>query len=367
MKPRFIAFYLPQYHPIPENDNWYGKGFTEWTNVAKAKPLFKGHYQPHIPADLGFYDLRLKETRMAQAQLAKDYGIEAFCYWHYWFGNGKRLLETPFNEVLKDKDVDFPFCLAWANHSWEKKMWHNQEGNQLIVEQKYGGEEDYKEHFYTLLPAFKDERYVKVDGKILFVIYNPFGSNELPKMMRLWRSLAKKNGLNGFHFVGKTFYNERKNELLNMGFDSVYNETMLSIHHKLSVYDKVKKMFSRKVLKRPTVFQYKQAAKYLVTDDSKEETTIPVIVPNWDHSPRSGSNGFIFHNSKPKYFKSVVEQAIENTKDKPEEKQLIMVKSWNEWGEGNHLEPDLKYGTGYLQVIKESLIEFEEEQRRRYL
>ena len=154
-KARVIALYLPQFHPIPENDAWWGKGFTEWTNVAKAKPLFKGHYQPHIPADLGFYDLRLPEVREAQAELAREAGIEGFCYWHYWFGNGRRLLERPFNEVLESGKPDFPFCLAWANHSWSSNSWKKGfalQKNTLLLEQTYPGEQDYIDHFHAVLP-----------------------------------------------------------------------------------------------------------------------------------------------------------------------------------------------------------------------
>ena len=170
---KVIAFYLPQFHPVKENDMWYGKGFTEWTNVAKARPLFKGHYQPHIPADLGFYDLRLPEVRQEQARMAQEYGVTAFCYWNYWFGNGKQLLEMPIWEVYKDHSITLPFCLAWANHSWEKKMWDKKGNNQLLMEQQYLGIEDYKKYFYTMLPLFKDERYFRVGDKLFFLIYSP--------------------------------------------------------------------------------------------------------------------------------------------------------------------------------------------------
>ena len=157
-KARVIAFYLPQYHPIPENDKWWGKGFTEWTNVGRAKPLFRGHYQPRVPADLGYYDLRLPEVREAQAELAREAGIEGFCYWHYWFGNGKRLLERPFNEVLASGKPDFPFCLAWANESW-KGFLHGVKGHNTLIEQNYFGADDYETHFREILPAFLDHRY----------------------------------------------------------------------------------------------------------------------------------------------------------------------------------------------------------------
>src|SRR5208283_1156501 len=166
---RLIALYLPQYHPIPENDEWWGKGFTEWTNVVKAKPSFRGHRQPHIPADLGFYDLRVPETRIAQAELALEYGIGGFCYWHYWFGEGKKLLEKPFEEVLKSGEPDFPFCLAWANESWTG-VWHGSP-DKVLREQTYPGSNDDEAHFYYLLTAFRDSRYLKVDDRPIFYVY----------------------------------------------------------------------------------------------------------------------------------------------------------------------------------------------------
>lgn len=204
-KARVIAFYLPQFHPIPENDKWWGKGFTEWTNVGKAKPLFKGHYQPRVPADLGYYDLRMPEVREAQAEMAREAGIEGFCYWHYWFGNGKQLLERPFNEVLESGKPNFPFCLGWANHTWTTKTWANGRMGQstgMIAEQKYLGKEDYMMHFEYVLKAFRDPRYICVDGKPLFVVFDPYA---LPNdFIPLWRELAQKNGLKDIHFVGYT-------------------------------------------------------------------------------------------------------------------------------------------------------------------
>lgn len=172
MKARIIAFYLPQYHPIPENDAWWGKGFTEWTNVGKAKPLYRGHYQPRVPADLGYYDLRVPETRQAQADMARSYGVEGFMYWHYWFGGGKRLLERPFNEVLASGEPDFPFALAWANETW-KGFAHGLANRNTLIEQRYLGEQDYIDHFHAVLPAFRDRRYITVDGKPLFMVYKP--------------------------------------------------------------------------------------------------------------------------------------------------------------------------------------------------
>ena len=351
---KMIALYLPQYHPIPENDEWYGKGFTEWTNLAKAKPLFPGHYQPHVPADLGFYDLRLKEVRREQAKMAEDYGIDAFCYWNYWFGNKKQLLEMPIWEVYKDKEIRLPFCLAWANHSWEKKMWDKNGNNTLLMEQKYLGEEDYKDYFYTMLPLFKDERYFKVGKKLLFFIYNPLEFDEVSQFISLWKKLAKDEGLDGFYFVGKDSACRNKEEIINLGFDAVYDDNTFNIHHELPLLKKVFLYVKREIFHLPTVFKYKDAINYMVTKDAYQEDVIPCIAPNWDHSPRSGRNAIILDECEPKYFKKVVKKAIEAVSNKSEDKQLIVIKSWNEWGEGNHLEPDLKYGRGYLEALKEA-------------
>lgn len=353
---KFITFYLPQYHPIPENDRWYGKGFTEWTNVAKAKPLFRGHYQPHIPADLGFYDLRLAESRRAQAALAQEFGISAFCYWHYWFGNGKRILTMPLEEVYKDKSITLPYCLAWANHSWERKTWDKKGTNELLIEQKYPGVSDYERHFYTVLPFLKDERYFKVGEKNLFLVYAPLASSEIETFLTTWRMLAKKEGLPEFYFVGQDNDCRNKDKILKLGFDAVYDDNTFNIHHHLSKIKKGLLYVEQKVLRKPNVYEYRDAIKYMITEHSKESDVIPVINPNWDHTPRSGSNGYLFNHCEPKYFQKVVEDAMCAVKNKPEDEKVIIVKAWNEWGEGNHLEPDLKYGKGYLEVIKSALI-----------
>lgn len=349
---KIIALYLPQYHPIPENDEWYGKGFTEWTNTAKARPLFRGHYQPHVPADLGFYDLRLKESRREQAKMAQDYGVDAFCYWNYWFGNKKQLLEMPIWEVYNDKEITLPFCLAWANHSWEKKMWDKNGNNTLLMEQKYLGEKDYKEYFYTMLPLFKDERYFCVDERRVFFIYNPLGSDQIALFIDLWQKLARKEGIKGFYFIAKDSACRNKDKIMKLGFNAVYDDNTFNIHHELPLIKKIILYIQREFFKMPTVFKYKDAINYMVTKDARENDVIPCIAPNWDHSPRSGRSAIILHECEPKYFEKVVKMAVEAVAHKKKEEQIILIKSWNEWGEGNHLEPDLKYGKGYLQAIK---------------
>lgn len=356
---RFIAFYLPQFHPTPENDKWWGPGFTEWHNVAKARPLFRGHKQPHLPADLGFYDLRLPETRELQAKLARDAGIEAFCYWHYWFGKGRRLLERPFSEVLSSGKPDFPFCLAWANHSWYKKRWdpNSKEKDELLIEQTYPGIDDYKDHFYTMLPAFKDSRYVRVNNKPLFFIYDIRNFEDVSTFVKTWRQLANENGLNDFYFVGTDFDGRFKNDIISKGLDAVYECDSINIHHNLSFLKKAFLYLQREILKKPTVFEYKDAIKYMITSRCAENNIFPTITPNWDHSPRSGGRALILNNSTPELFKKLAVQALEIVKDKPKDEQIIVIKSWNEWGEGNYMEPDTEFGHGYLNALKDAIEE----------
>lgn len=362
---RFIAFYLPQYHPFPENDEWWGPGFTEWTNVARARPLFRGHVQPHIPADLGFYDLRVPETREHQAQLAREAGVEGFMYWHYWFGNGKRLMERPFNEVVETGKPDFPFCLAWANHSWYKKLWDPKAKGKdlLLIEQQYPGVEDYINHFNTLLPAFKDSRYIRVNSKLLFGIYNAMKFDDIKTFITTWRSLAKENGLNDFYFIAQDAESRDKAAMLEMGIDAVYNNNFTT-HHKLPLYKKAWLAFRREYLHQPTVFEYKDVIKDMVYEDCRNIDAIPTIEPNWDHSPRSGSKAIIYNNPKPELFYEVAKKAIDIVKDKPVEEQLIMIKSWNEWGEGNYMEPDLEYGKGYINALAKAIYEHKNNQEK---
>lgn len=356
---RFIALYLPQFHQIPENDDWWGKGFTEWINVAKARPLFRGHQQPNLPADLGFYDLSHEEVRIKQAELAREAGIEGFCYWHYWFGNGKQLLELPFNEVVKTGKPDFPFSLGWANHSWYNKLWDPDHPgkDKLLIEQKYGGYEDYLMHFNHLLSAFKDDRYIKVNGKLFFIIYDAIKFDDVANFIKTWRKLAKDNGLNDFYFVATDFDSRNKKKILDLGFDAIYNSDTFNIHHKFSNITKGIFALKRKFFKLPTIFEYSKAMKHMVIDDCKNQEVIPMIVPNWDHSPRSGANAIILKNARPEYFKKLAKSTIDLVKNKPHDEQIILIKSWNEWGEGNYMEPDLKNGKGYLNALKEAIAE----------
>lgn len=352
---KVLAFYLPQYHPIPENDKWYGRGFTEWTNVGKAKPLFRGHYQPQVPADLGYYDLRVPETRLAQAELAREYGVTGFCYWHYWFGNGRRLLERPFNEVLRSGEPDFPFCLGWANHSW-KGIYNGVKTKESLIEQEYGGIEDYERHFYDVLPAFQDSRYVRIDGKPFFLIFSPLEIPDSKAFIDLWQELAIKNGLKGIHFVAHTYRPDDIEKLLSLGYDAV-NVVRLFEYQRigLSLFRMALNKINREIFKHGFWCQYKDAMKYFSGDEDRWENVYPTIVPNWDHSPRTGKFGGILKNSTPELFQKHVEKTISYVQDKSSEHRVVILKSWNEWAEGNYMEPDLKHGRGYLEALKRAL------------
>ena len=355
-KYRLIAFYLPQFHPTPDNDNWWGKGFTEWVNVAAARPLFKGHKQPKLPADLGFYDLRLSETRQAQAEMAARHGIEGFCYWHYWFGNGKRLLERPFNEVLQSGTPNFPFCLGWANHSWYAKKWDPGTPDKLLIKQQYSGITDYERHFNEMLPAFKDKRYIKVEGKLFFLIFAPLdNTREIKSFMETWQHLAHENGLVGFYFVGQGDRKHRK-EIMNLGFNAFQDSSLYGISKNASIYRrftrKVKRLLFHTIGK---VYDYSTVMSTLQSPDYADIDFIPTIYSNWDHTPRSKERGMVLTNDTPAMFGHHVRKVLHSIKDKPEQLRIAMIKSWNEWGEGNYLEPDREYGTQRLEELQKAI------------
>lgn len=349
MKARVIAYYLPQFHPIPENDKWWGEGFTEWTNVKKAKPLFKGHVQPKVPDDLGYYDLRDPGVRQAQAAMAKQAGIEGFCYWHYWFGNGKRLLERPFNEVLESGEPELPFCLGWANETWSG-IWHGSP-NKILMEQKYPGEQDFINHFHFVLTAFKDSRYIRIDDKPVFLIYRPLNSEKIKELIRLWQKMAVDNGLVGIHFIGHTHkFDEDKEKILEYGFDSV---TPFRLSRALKRGTPFFYRWLQRLGLRLMRSQYKTTIKHLINREDAEENVIPTLIPNWDNSPRSSERARIIEGSTPDLFELHLKATLALVEGK--QNKMVFLKSWNEWAEGNYVEPDTIYGDQYLQVLKRNL------------
>lgn len=383
MQARLIAFYLPQFHPIPENDAWWGKGFTEWTNVAKAKPLFRGHYQPRIPIELGYYDLRVPEVREAQAEMARNAGIEGFCYYHYWFG-GKRLLERPFTEVVATGKPDFPFCLCWANQTWSG-IWHGNP-DRVLMEQTYPGTEDNRRHFLALRQAFLDNRYLRFEGRPIFVIYRPTEHPDVTGFIREWQELAVQSGLPGIHFVAYLSPVESAWDFRSRGFDSCTVVSSLRVFQlslsqmilgqdgtrlqvlasistrgygdalKGSIRDWTWRRY-RKLLRQfgEGVRQYRHALPYLLYGCSDHPGVYPTVTPNWDNTPRSHTRGYVLHGSTPELFRYHLREALNLVRRRPVNDRIIFVKSWNEWAEGNYLEPDRRFGHEYLNVMKEEI------------
>lgn len=382
MKARVIAFYLPQFHPVEVNDKYWGKGFTEWRNVAKARPLFRGHNEPRIPADLGYYDLRMPEIREQQAAFAEEAGVEGFCYWHYWFGNGKEVLERPFDEVVQSGDPDFPFCLGWANHSWTTRTWTKIKSNAedgYIFKQEYPGEKDYMDHFYRLLPAFKDNRYITVDGKPLFLIFDLNGFNDFINFKNVWNNLAEENGLPGFYFVSHTstvpiINRKNRKELLHpdmlaenavklafeKGADAV--ETLNLQYAELKAKGLLYKAFgvvSRNKLNGLFLEKYdygKIVNNYQIAMANRNNVFPEILVGN-DRSPRAGRKAIIYYNATPENFYLGAKKAIELVEKKDKEHRIIFLNSWNEWGEGSYMEPDTKYGKEFIYQLRRALDE----------
>jgi len=362
---RVLAFYLPQFHPIRENNSWWEEGFTEWINVARASPLFRGHVQPRLPRDLGFYDLRLPETREHQAHLAHRAGIEGFCYWHYWFGNGRRILERPFNEVLQSGQPDFPFCLCWANQAWSG-IWYG-DAKRILVEQTYPGPEDEKAHFAFALTAFRDPRYITVAGKPLFLIYDPGRMPDPAGFIAHWQQLAREAGLPRLHFVGMS--NDLSKPCLQF-FDSVMQfgpgdfieharqkRTINRIKRRIRRRDlgETLNKLSPRFLNLPSRFRYSDVVDQAFAALPEGERFHPCIVPGWDNTPRAGKRGVVFEDATPALFREYLCKALARVADLPSERRIVFIKAWNEWAEGNYLEPDQLHGDGFLEVLRTEL------------
>ena len=347
---RVVAFHLPQFHPIPENDEWWGAGFTEWTNTARARRLFPGHHQPHLPADLGFYDLRLPEARAAQAMLARRYGVSAFCYWHYWFG-GRRILERPVTEIVQSGEPDFPFCLGWANQTWTG-TWHGAP-DRILIEQTYPGLEDDAAHFETVLPAFTDDRYLKVDGRPVFYVFRPEELPDPTAWCTRWQAMAKAAGLPGLYLVAEMSdllgRGSRCVDPRGIGFDAgVY----VRLPADTSSRNVLKMRAMRKTMRGgPEIYPYLREPREIPAA-YRGPSVFPTVYPNWDNTPRSGRGGLVLTGSNPERFERHVESAVRSVASAAADERFVFVKSWNEWAEGNYLEPDLEHGHAWLEALR---------------
>lgn len=352
MKPRVIAFYLPQFYPTPENDEWWEPGFTEWTNVTRTKPIYSGHYQPRLPRDLGFYDLRVSETREKQAELARYAGIEGFCYWHYWFA-GQRMLDIPFRDVVESGKPDFPFCLCWANHSWYAKTWNAKTPDKLLIEQTYPGEQDYIAHFKAMLPAFKDKRYMRAEGKLIFGIFSPLDFHDFNHFSAVWNKLAHENGLSGFYFFGYTPSTAVAKQVDKANYDAIVLSTVREGYlHEVSFMGRMYRIMQEK-MKRPFAAEYAEYARESIHLFKENMDYVPCIAPDFDHSPRSGKRAIMFKNSTPEKWRKLCAETSQVVMSKECKEKLIFIKAWNEWGEGNYMEPDQKFGRGYIDASRE--------------
>lgn len=354
-----IAIYLPQFHPIKENDDWWGKGFTEWTNVTKCQSRFEGHYQPHLPADLGFYDLRLQESRLDQEQMAKDYGIHGFCYYHYWF-NGKRILEQPLDRKLKNPDEDLPFMMCWANENWTR-AWDGDE-SEVLLYQDYSFEDDLN-HIQKLIPYFKDSRYIKVDGKPVFIIYRPKFFPDIEKTIEIWRDEVKKAGFPDI-YIGFSKNFEHTFEPKEKGFDFAFEfqPDFTSNCRKIAyprtfmekVIRRVKMKLNLKVPELDYYFDYSNFADKQM-QRSFQKDVYPGITPMWDNAARRKYKPFILHDSSPEKYGKWLSFIKENYPWQNVPENFLFINAWNEWAEGNHLEPCQKWGKSYLEVTKKTL------------
>lgn len=352
--PRLLAFYLPQFHPIPENDRWWGKGFTEWTNVVKTKPLFRGHYQPHLPADLGYYDLRLPETRVAQAELAREHGIHGFCYYHYWF-HGRRLLERPFQEVLDSGRPDFPFCLCWANENWSR----NWDGghDEVLVRQEYS-EADDRRHVEWLLRAFEDPRYLRVDGRPLFLVYR---AKQLPAAKRttdLWREAAQQRGFPDLYLCRVEGFGDERDDPVPLGFDAAveFQPDWFRMGKRLrpgKVWRMAEKLkLAGEVYGTHLIYDYATVVQRMLGKSVPAYRRFPCVTPSWDNSARRPEKAVLLKDSSPELYERWLSEVLQRPAAGTDDENLVFINAWNEWGEGNHLEPDVRHGRAYLEATR---------------
>jgi lipopolysaccharide biosynthesis protein len=354
---RPIAFYLPQFHPIPENDRWWGQGFTEWRNVAQALPLFRGHYQPHLPADLGFYDLRLAETRQAQAALAREYGIYGFCYYHYWF-NGQRLLGRPFDDVLASGSPDFPFCLCWANEDWTR-AWDGRSG-ETLADQRYS-EEDDRRHLRWLARAFEDGRYIRVDGRPLFLVYRALLLPDPARTTATWREEAQRLGVGDLFLCRVESFSDEQGDPTALGFDAAveFQPDWRRLGRPLQQgegWDLARKLrVSNAAYGSHRIYEYGTVVQRMLGMPSPAYRRFPCVTPSWDNTPRRKAEAVILRGSTPGLYESWLRKVMERTAAESPKDRLVFVNAWNEWGEGNHLEPSQRWGRAYLEATREAL------------
>jgi lipopolysaccharide biosynthesis protein len=356
---RVLAFYLPQFHPIPENDQWWGKGFTEWTNVTRAKPLIPGHYQPHLAADLGYYDLRVPEVREAQAAMARAHEVSGFCYYHYWF-NGRRLLHRPFDEVLQSGTPEFPFCLCWANENWTRR-WDG--GDHVVLMSQVYSLEDDERHIEHLLPAFSDKRYIKIDGKPLFLVYRTGLLPDPARTAAMWRDRARSAGFPDLYLARVEGWGDHADPA-KIGFDAAVEfapdfsvlPTPMGRRERWDTIARVQKRLRASGLMsnvhaENAVYRYADLKQAMMDKPPAEHKRFRCVTPGWDNSARRAQGATILLDSTPDAYEAWLEAMVRETLQRRDgEEQVLFINAWNEWAEGNHLEPDQRWGRAYLEA-----------------
>jgi lipopolysaccharide biosynthesis protein len=339
--PTTIAFYLPQFHPVPENDGWYGPGFTEWHNVVQSAPLFPGHNQPHLPKDFGFYDLRVPEVRLEQARVAKAHGIDAFCYYHYWF-EGQRPLHRPLDDVLDHSTPDMPFCLAWANENWSRHW--DASAHEVLLRQRYSAEDD-EEHGRFLLRAMSHPLYLRVDGRPVLFIYRIQSLPDPKRTMARWREIWREGGIDDVHIVKFETHGDFSDPA-GFGVDA----SAQFVPH--GTADVVTPIHPAESDPGDLVLDYQDVAEHYLSAKRPEWTSHECVVPDWDNSPRRGKGrSLILHGSTPEKYEEWLSAVYHRTPDNG----LVLVNAWNEWAEGAHLEPDLRNGDAYLKATARAI------------
>ena len=377
---KLIAFYLPQFHTIPENDEWWGKGFTEWVNVRGAKPLFEGHNQPRVPYANNYYDLSKVETLKWQCELARKHGIYGFAMYHYWF-NGHLLLEKPMEMLLAHPEIDINYCISWANHDWTDAWKAKDRAPRTLIALDFDDEQDWVDHFNYMLPFFKDKRYIKEDNKPMVIIYIPNVIGKLNKMLDLWTEMARKEGFEGLSFVYQYAQSavdtswdrsrfshgiEMNPQYINLVTKSQAEpQVQLASFRLLKIIKKVKKflgiqrsLYWANYKKHDEVrrVDYDICWQEIIAHKPADSTMLPCAFTDWDNTPRHQSNGYLDDGVNPEKFKKYFKQLLEKS-DKEYASEYIFIFAWNEWAEGGYLEPDEKYGSAFLEAIRDSLTE----------
>lgn len=373
-KVKIITFYLPQFHEIPENNKWWGKGFTEWVNVKKAKPLFSEHYQPRIPLNNNYYSLDDEKEILSQTKLAEKYGVYGFCFYHYWF-SGKLLLEKPLEIFNESKSINFPFCISWANERWTN-AWSADGEPKILIDQKYGSKEDWEKHFRYLLQFFKNENYIKEDNKPLFIIYRPELIDCLDDMLELFENLAKQEGFSGMVFAYQHLHFDKiKNKNDSMFKYSIEYQPAYAVadYNSKRFGEKSNRLIStvRKLIKpiedyfkisileniRPNslrIYSYDDLWKEILTREPRNEKSVPGAFVDWDNTPRRGLKGWLVSGVTPEKFEKYLEIQVNRTIE-VYNKDYLFLFAWNEWAEGGYLEPDEKNEYKYLESISKAV------------